>query len=220
VACLPRYKDELGCLIESMATQVRKAGVEVRLNTGVTPEAVEKENPDVVIVATGATPAIPDVPGVNQDNVATAVDVLTRRKAVGETAIVIGGGMVGCETAEFLADLGKKVTIVEMLPRIGSDYGATYRHVVLRRLRKTGIKMETNVMVEEITGRGVKAKRDGTPRFFPGDTVVLAVGFKPNKELGEKLSGKVPALYSIGDCVEPRRIREAIEEGFCLAREI
>lgn len=220
VACLPRYKDELGCLIESMATQVRKAGVEVRLNSEVTLKAVEKENPDVVILATGAIPAIPDVPGVKQDNVVTAVDVLTRRKDVGETALVIGGGMVGCETAEFLAALGKEVTIVEMLPRIGSDYGATYRHVVLRRLRKAGITMETNVMVEEITDRGVKAKRDGIPKFFPGDTVVLAVGFKPNKELGEKLNGKVPALYSIGDCVEPRRIREAIEEGFCLGREM
>jgi len=220
VACLPRYKDELGCLIKNMASQVRKAGVEVRLNTEVTSELVEKENPEVLILAIGATPLIPDIPGVGQDNVVTAVDVLTRRRDVGETAIVVGGGMVGCETAEFLADLGKKVTIVEMLPKIGSDYGATYRHVVLRRLRKTGIKMETNVMVEEITDGGVKAKRDGILKFFPGDTVVLAVGFKPSKGLGEKLSGKVPAPYSIGDCVEPRRIREAIEEGFVLAREI
>ena len=220
VACLPLYKDELGSLIKNMASQVRKAGVEVRLNTEVTLELVEKENSDVLILASGATPLIPDIPGVGQDNVVTAVDVLTRRKAVGETAVIVGGGMVGCETAEFLADLGKKVTIVEMLPKIGSDYGATYRHVVLRRLRKTGIKMETNVMVEEITDGGVKAKRDGIPKFFPGDTVVLAVGFKPNKELGEKLGGKVPAPYSIGDCVEPRRIREAIEEGFRLAREI
>jgi 2,4-dienoyl-CoA reductase (NADPH2) len=128
--------------------------------------------------------------------------------------------MVGCEAAEFLADLGKKVTIVEMLPKIGSDYGATYRHVVLRRLRETGIKMETNVMVEEITDRGVKARRDSVVEFFPGDTVVLAAGFKSSKGLGEKLSGRVPALYSIGDCIEPRRIREAIEEGFRLAREI
>jgi 2,4-dienoyl-CoA reductase (NADPH2) len=220
VACLPPYKDELGCLIESMATQVRKAGVEVRLNTEVTSELVEKENPDVLILAIGATPLVPDIPGVGQDNVVTAVDVLTRRRDVGETAIIVGGGMVGCEAAEFLADLGKKVTIVEMLPKIGSDYGATYRHVVLRRLRETGIKMETNVMVEEITDRGVKAKRDSLGKFFPGDTVVLAVGFKSSKELGEKLSGKVPALYSIGDCVEPRRIKEAIEEGFVLAREI
>jgi 2,4-dienoyl-CoA reductase (NADPH2) len=220
VACLPPYKDELGCLIENMASQVRKAGVEVRLNTEVTSELVEKENPDVLILATGATPLIPDILGVGQDNVVTAVDVLTRRKDVGETAIIVGGGMVGCEAAEFLADLGKRVTIVEMLPKIGSDYGATYRHVVLRRLRKTGIKMETNVMVEEITDRGVKAKRDGAVEFFPGDTIVLAVGFKSSKGLGEKLSGKVPAPYSIGDCVEPRRIKEAIEEGFRLAREI
>jgi len=220
VACLPPYKDELGSLIKNMAIQVRKAGVEVRLNTEVTSELVEKENPDVLVLAVGATPLIPDIPGVGQDNVVTAVDVLTRRKIVGETAVIVGGGMVGCEAAEFLADLGKKVTIVEMLPKIGSDYGATYRHVVLRRLRETGIKMETNVMVEEITDRGVKAKRDGAAEFFPGDTVVLAVGFKSNKELGERLSGKVPAPYSIGDCVEPRRVKEAIEEGFVLAREI
>jgi len=220
VACLPPYKDELGSLIKNMATQVRKAGAEVRLNTEVTSEVVEKETPDVLILAVGATPLIPDIPGVEQDNVVTAVDVLTRRRDVGETAVIVGGGMVGCEAAEFLAAAGKRVTIVEMLPKIGSDYGATYRHVVLRRLRETGIKMETSVMVEEITDRGVKAKRDGAVELFPGDTVVLAAGFKSNKELGEKLSGKVPAPYSIGDCVEPRRIKEAIEEGFVLAREI
>lgn len=220
VACLPPYKDELGSLIKNMASQVRTAGVEVRLNTEVTLELVEKENPDVLILAIGAMPLIPDIPGVGQDNVVTAVDVIMRREDVGETAIVVGGGMIGCEAAEFLAAAGKKVTIVEMLPKIGSDYGATYRHVVLRRLREIGIKMETNVMVEEITDRGVKAKRDGAVEFFSGDTVVLAVGFKPIKGLGEKLSGKVPAPYSIGDCVEPRRIKEAIEEGFVLAREI
>lgn len=220
VACLPPYKDELGSLIKNMASQVRTAGVEVRLNTEVTLELVEKENPDVLILAIGAMPLIPDIPGVGQGNVVTAVDVIMRREDVGETAIVVGGGMIGCEAAEFLAAAGKKVTIVEMLPKIGSDYGATYRHVVLRRLREIGIKMETNVMVEEITDRGVKAKRDGLAKFFPGDTVVLAVGFEPNKELDEKLSGKVPVPYSIGDCVEPRRIKEAIEEGFRLAREI
>jgi len=220
VACLPPYKDELNCLIKSMATQVKKAGVEIRLNAEVTPEMVEKKEPDVVILATGAAPLIPNIPGVEQDNVVTAVDVLTRRKEVGKAAVIIGGGMVGCETAEFLAKHGKKVTIVEMLPKIGSDYGATYRHVVLGRLREAGIRMETNAIVEEITDRGVRAKRDGASEFFPGDTVVLAVGFTPNKELGERLRGKVPTLYSIGDCIEPRRIREAIEEGFRLGREI
>jgi NADPH-dependent 2,4-dienoyl-CoA reductase/sulfur reductase-like enzyme len=220
VACLPPYKDELNCLIKSMATQVKKAGVEVRLNAEVTPEMVEKEKLDVVILATGAAPLIPNIPGVEQDNVVTAVDVLTRRQEVGKAAVIIGGGMVGCETAEFLAKRGKRVTIVEMLSKIGSDYGATYRHVVLGRLRVAGIRMETNAIVEEITDRGVRAKRDGASEFFPGDTMVLAVGFTPNKELGERLRGKVPTLYSIGDCIEPRRIREAIEEGFRLGREI
>jgi len=219
-ASLPPHKDEINTLIQSLIVRTQKAGVEVKLNTEVDLKTVEQGKPDVVVLATGATPIIPDIPGARGNNVVTAVEVLTGQKGVGETAIVIGGGMVGCETAEFLAQEGKKVSIVEMLPRIGNDIVATNRPFTLARLRKLGIRMDTNARVEEMTDKGVRVSRDGVSDFLEGDTAVLAVGFTANKELADELEGRVAALYSIGDCLEARMIREAIEEGFCIGMEI
>jgi 2,4-dienoyl-CoA reductase (NADPH2) len=213
-ASLPPHKDEISGLIRSLAVRTQKAGVELRLSTEVDVGTVEQAKPDVVVMATGARRIIPDMPGARGKNVVTAVEVLTGQKEVGETAIVIGGGMVGCETAEFLAQQGKKVSIVEMLPRIGNDIVATNRPFTLARLRKASIRMDTNARVEEITNKGVRVSRDGVSDFLQADTAVLAVGFTANKELAQKLEGRVAALYSVGDCVEARMIREAIEEGF------
>ncbi len=219
-ASLPPHKDELNTLIQSLIVRAQKAGVEVKLNTEVDLKTIEQGKPDVVVLATGATPIIPDIPGARGKNVVTAVEALTGQKEVGETAIVIGGGMVGCETAEFLAQEGKNVSIVEMLPRIGNDIVATNRPFTLARLRKAGISMNTNAKVEEITEKGVRVSRDGVSDFLEGDTAVLAVGFTANNELAQELEGRVAALYSIGDCVEARMIREAIEGGFSVGMEI
>jgi 2,4-dienoyl-CoA reductase (NADPH2) len=220
LACLAPGKGEIDYLIRNLAAQVEKAGVEVRLNTEVTSETIKEGKPDAVVLATGATPIIPDIPGTQGDNVVTALDILSGRKDVGGEVIILGGGMVGCETAEFLAQRGKKVTIIEMLARIGSDIGTTHRWVMIANLKKAGIRMETKAKAVEITNKGVRVSRDGVSEFFSGDTVVLAVGLRANKELAEELRGKAAALYLVGDCVEPRRIGEAIEEGFCIGREI
>ena len=219
-ASLPPYKDEINSLIRSLIVRTQEAGIEVKLNTEVEFETIEQGKPDVVVLATGATPIIPDIPGVRGNNVVTAEEVLTGQKEVGETIIVIGGGLVGCETAEFLAQQGKKVAIIEMLARIGNDIVATNRPFFLARLRKAGIRMDANVKVEEITNKGVRVSRNGISDFLDGDTVVLAVGFEADRELAEELKGKVAALYSVGDCVQPHGIKEAIEEGFCVGREI
>lgn len=219
-ASLPPHKDEIDALVGSLIVRTREAGVEVKLNTEVDIKTIEQAKPDVVVLATGATPIIPDIPGARGNNVVTAVEVLTGQKEVGETVIVIGGGMVGCETAEFLAQRGKKISIVEMLPRIGNDIVATNRPFTLARLRQAGIRMDTNTKVEEITNKGVRVSRDGVSDFLEGDTAVLAVGFTANKELADELEGRVAALYSVGDCVEARMIREAIEEGFRVGMEI
>jgi len=219
-ASLPPHKDEIDALVGSLIVRTREAGVEVKLNTEVDLKTIEQAKPDVVVLATGATPIIPDIPGARGNNVVTAVEVLTGQKEVGETVIVIGGGMVGCETAEFLAQRGKKISIVEMLPRIGNDIVATNRPFTLARLRQAGIRMDTNTKVEEITNKGVRVSRDGVSDFLEGDTAVLAVGFTANKELADELEGRVAALYSVGDCVEARMIREAIEEGFRVGMEI
>jgi len=220
IASIPPYKDEIKGLVKSLIARMQKAGVEIKLNTEVGVKMVEAERPDVVILATGAVPIIPDIPGICGANVATAEEVLTGRREVGKEVIIVGGGMVGCETAEFLAQQGKKVIVVEMLGRIANDVVATYRPFFLARLTKEGVRMETKAKVEEVTGKGIRVSRDGTVEFFSGDTVVLAVGFKSDKRLAEELEGKVTSLYTVGDCGEPRKIKEAIEEGFYVGREI
>ena len=220
VAILPPHKEELGYLTTYLIGQMEKLGVKVRIGEEVTVKTVEELKPDVVIVATGATPIVPDIPGIDGRNVATAIDVLTGHREVSETVAIVGGGLVGCDTAEFLAEKGKKVTILEMLGRIGADIGRTTRWVTMQRLRSLGVKMERNAKVEEITDKGVRVSRDGGSDFFEADSVVLAVGMEPNRQLTRELEGKVKALHVIGDSAEPGKITEAIESGLRVAREI
>ncbi|MFC1904716.1 FAD-dependent oxidoreductase [Chloroflexota bacterium] len=220
-ASVAPYKDDIAYLTRTLVKQVEKAGVDIRLNTEVTPELIEENKPDVVILAAGSLPIVQDVPGVDGDNVVMAVDLLTgHKKADWEKAVIIGGGMIGCEVAEFLADKGTKVTILEILKRAASDIGPTSRWVVLDRMRKAGINIVTLAQVTEITSGGVNALCNESTEFFPADVVVIATGMKPDDRLISELQGKVGALYSIGDCVQPRRIAEAMETGFKTALEI
>ena len=220
LAAVPSYKWEMENLIKYMETQLRKCGAKVMLNTEADEATVAAGKPDVVIVATGASPSVPDIPGAYGDNVATALEVLAGTKEVGERVVVVGGGQVGCETAEHLAEQGKQVTILEMLQRMGNDIGLTTRWVIMQRLRDAGIAMETGARVVGITGEGVNAKRNGAVEFFPADSVVLAVGLTPREELAQSLKGKVTEVHSIGDCAEVQKIANAIEGGFRTVIEI
>ena len=222
LAAVPSYKGEIANLTRYLETQVKKSGAQIRLGAEITAKTVEEAKPEVVIVATGTSARLPDLPGVKGDNVALALDVLGGRKDVGERVIIVGGEMVGCEVADFLAEKGKKVTLLARRERVGDDIGRSSRWVILKRLMDAGVRMETKVDVVEITASGVKGtrKNGGESEFFEGDSVVLAVGLSPNRELAEKLQGKVAALYSIGDCVEAQKIAQAIEGGFRVAKEI
>lgn len=219
-ASVAPYKSELNHLTNYLVTQVTKASVEVRLNSQVTAQSIEQTKPDIVILATGSSPLIPDISGVERSNVVTALDVLTGKKRVGDTVVIIGGGMVGCEVAEFLVETGKKVTILEMLARIGQDIGAIARWRVIQRLSEAGVRMETRTKAEEITEEGVLTRREGLPQMFTADTVVLAAGMVPNNGLIQELQDKIPVVHLVGDSLEPRKIEEAMEEGFRLGAEV
>jgi 2,4-dienoyl-CoA reductase-like NADH-dependent reductase (Old Yellow Enzyme family)/thioredoxin reductase len=222
IASLPPYKDEIKSLVKSLAIRTEKAGVEIRLQSDVRPKTVEEGKPDVLILAAGATSLIPAIPGVDGRNVVLAEDVLTGRKTVSGNVLVVGGGMVGCETAEFLIENIKdinQVTVLEMLNRMADNVSPTYRPFFLTRLKKAGIKMETNTTVQEITQQGVTVNPKGTTTFIKGDFVVLAVGYTSNP-INEKIKEGIQEVYSIGDCVKPRMIKEAIEEGFWIGTKI
>ena len=214
LATTPPHKDRVAKFKEYLITQIKKNSVKVELNAKVTPELVGERKPDLVIIAQGATPIIPEIPGAKGENVITVSDALTGAKEVGEKVVVAGGGMIGCETADFLAQRGKKVTLVEMLKSVARDVPALNRWHLIQRLREAGIRIETNVKIEEITDKGVKGIRDGSSEFYEADTVVLSVGMRIIGELANSLRGKVKELYCIGDCVEPRQIRQAMDEGF------
>jgi len=213
-ADLPPYKGEWKHFIQYLSTQIRKLGVEVRLGKEITVKDVENGKPDAAVVATGAKPLIPPIPGAQGRNVATAIDVLTGKRTVPRSAVIIGGGSLGCETAEFLAEKGRKVTVLEMLPRMGNDIDLWNRWVILDRMSASGIQMEPNTKAQEITDKGVGAATEGKPRFFPCDTVVLAAGAKEDNALALALEGKGLALYKVGDCLKPQKVKQAVEDGF------
>jgi len=215
LAAVPPNKGEIATFISWQKTQLKKLKVDVYLNTELTTEIVDSEKPDVVIIATGGRPAIPDIPGVDKPNVVTAHDVLKGKVDVGNKVIVIGGGMIGSETADHLANHGKEVTILEQLPEIAKDEQDSVRYFLLKDLKENNVTIYTNTLVKEIVDDGVIVDRDGKEKKIePVDTIVIAVGVKPVNELVNRLEGKVNKLITVGDALEVRKALEAIEEGY------
>jgi pyruvate/2-oxoglutarate dehydrogenase complex dihydrolipoamide dehydrogenase (E3) component len=133
---------------------------------------------------------------------------------------VIGGGLVGCETAEYLVAHGKRVTIVEMLEQIAADIPVTTRSAVVENLKKAGIRTEVSTRAVEFTEEGVVVERDAEKSVIRAEAVVLAVGQKPKQDLAEKLEGRVKEIHVVGDCAGVRRMRDAIHEGARAGLEI
>jgi NADPH-dependent 2,4-dienoyl-CoA reductase/sulfur reductase-like enzyme len=214
-------KDGFSEVIRYRIRQLNKLNIKVELNKMVTPEVVERIKPDVVVVATGATPIIPDIPGMDRGNVVTAQQVLSDKADVGHKVAVVGGGLVGCETADFLAEQGRKVTIIEMLEQVARDVGVCRKPLLMYRLKQSGVEVLTSTSVKAIRDAGVIVDSEGVERNLGVfDTVVLAVGATPVREIAERVKGKVPQIYVIGDAAEPRKGIDAIAEGAHIGREI
>jgi len=221
IASLPPFKGEIKNLIGSLKARAEKAGVEIILGKTVDPEWIGKQKPDVLVLATGAENLVPAIPGIAGANVVSAEDVLAGRKPVGENVAIVGGGMVGCETAEFLIERGvTQVTVLEMLERMAENVSPTYRPFFLARLKKEGVRMKTGATVTGITDKGVHVNQNGEDGFIAADTIVLAVGFKADPGKAEPFQGKAPEVYFAGDCIKARMIKEAIEEGFQIGRSV
>jgi pyruvate/2-oxoglutarate dehydrogenase complex dihydrolipoamide dehydrogenase (E3) component len=223
IAAIPPYKDEVKPLLESLVVRAKRAGVKIKLHREAGPQTVEEEKPDALILAMGAESWVPEIPGAQGNNVLLAEEVLTGRKSVSGSVLVVGGGMVGCETAEFLFKQVRavnRVTVLEMMDRMAKDVSPTYRPFFLARLKKEGINMIPNAKVEEITEKGVRISQADGSKFMEGNAVVLALGFKANSQLVDQLKRMVPEAYAVGDCVTPRMIKEAMEEGFLIGRRV
>ncbi len=189
--------------------------MQVELNTEATAALIAEAKPDAVVIATGGTPIVPDIPGVDRPHVVTAQDALSGKVELGQNVVVIGGGMVGCETGHYLAEKGKKVTIVEILRRMANDMFPMARRRLMDGLRGKKVTLINNANCEEIKeGNITITTSEGKKETIEADNVIVAVGFEANDSLLKALEGKVPEICCIGDCSEPRRILEAVGEGY------
>ncbi len=220
IAAYPPYKQDLTRAIRYYKHMCDKNGVSFRFNTEATAELIKKEAPDVLIIATGATPIKPRISGIDDPKVAQANDVLLGNAILGNSAIVLGGGLVGVETAEFCRDFCERVAVVEMMPQIAPELYMTVRDHLLRRFKQQDIEIFANTKVQKIEGGTVYADRDGEEIEFKGyDNIVLAMGsiadqpFKDPESLAKE-------VYIIGDAKKARTAVQAIYEAARVAIKI
>lgn len=222
IAAQEPQKEAFTSVVEDMSRGLDSTRLRIILNVEVTPQFVREAKPDVVVVATGAKPAILDVPGVEGNNVVQAVDVFTGKASVGKNVVVVGGKYIGMEAADLLAEQGKKVSIVT-LRQLGQN-GEPVIHWLYLSLRdkliENGVYIYTHARLREIRENGVYIDFEQELAFLKADTVVLAVGAKSENKLVEELKGISSEIYAIGDCIEPRDAMAAIREGAELGRKI
>ncbi len=249
LAGAPPGRKEFKGLINDLACQLAISGATVVLNREVDQDLLDKEKPDAVILATGGVSINLPIPGSDLPHVVQAWDVLEDRVNTGRHVVVIGGGAVGVETALFLAEKGalsgedlkfllvheaescenlyqlairgnKNVTVVEMIGKLGTNFGKTTRWGMLQDMERSGITRRTTARAIEITALHVRIESGGNIEEIPADTVVLAVGTKRYNPLQEIVEKKGITFRVVGDAMEAATVFEAVHQGFVAGAEI
>jgi 2,4-dienoyl-CoA reductase-like NADH-dependent reductase (Old Yellow Enzyme family)/thioredoxin reductase len=217
-ASSPAFKTQIKAFLKYQTTQLKKLGVKVRLNTEITADSPELGNADKIIVALGAKPLIPHIPGINGKNVIEVTDAhLGDHNRIGKRVIVAGGGMSGCDCAIELAMEGKDVTIVEMLDKIAPSAPLAITVSINDKIKELGIHVRTGHKILEFTSSGVRAESKNGVINIDADTIILAFGTQPNKEMPKAILDAHVNALSVGDCVSIGQIGEAVRAGFFAA---
>lgn len=221
IANLPPRKSELDRIVEDLTHAIHSEGVKLRLGEMATAKTVLAMSPDTVIVAVGASNFIPPIAGVEGPNVCDAWKVLSGEQQVSGRVAVLGGGMVGCETAEYLAEQGCMVSIVDMRGKIASDVGSTILPTMLELFKKYGVKQFTHHKATNITlGELICENKDGSVVNIPCDYVVMASGSRPVEFDTKILSDSGISVFKVGDCKEVSNISHAIKTGYDAANAL
>ena len=226
--------------IDYLKGQMSKRGVKVKLGEEFTPELADRIKPDVIVLAAGGLPTTLDIPGMDGKNVISSSELREKAKLalrvtgtkaveqltkmwlpVGKNVVIIGGGIQGCETAEFLLKRGRAVTIAEESDRVGQDIPLLQWELLHPWLLKRGARIFTGVKYKEVTRKGlVVVDKDGSEQTLEGDSILVTIPLKPNAELFETLQGKAAEVYQVGDCKQPGLIIDAVGSGFELGRVV
>lgn len=215
-------KEEMKEAAVSRGRQVLEEGIEVQFNTPITTGLIEEIKPDEVIIAIGAAPMKLNIPGGDLDKVTDSHDVLSGNAQISGRVVVIGGGLVGLEVAEYLHGSAEEVTVVEMLDAVGKDLGQLRNICVMESLYAAGIKTITSAKCVEINESGVVIEKDGSTEELPCDSVVVAIGAKSRnfEHISEYCEQMGIPCNAVGDAVRARRALNAIAEASELARSI
>ncbi|MDR0817776.1 MAG: FAD-dependent oxidoreductase [Clostridiales Family XIII bacterium] len=214
IASYPPYKGDFAPYPAWLNRQLDRLGVDIRLGTELTPGIVETGKPDKVIIATGVRPVIRHHKGIDLPKVMKAEDVLIGRSDAGMNVLVVGGGMIGSETAAFLGTMCKaSVALTTRQSDIGGDMDHGIRDNLKDELKKNFVEVYTHTTLIEVTEDGAVLMTNGREWLYPCDTVVVAFGTQSYDPLSEKLTGKCETVV-VGDALEPRKAIEAVREGF------
>ena len=222
LAAYPPGKGDITNMVRSYIAKCEEYGVKMVMNTEVTPAMVAEAKPDAVIVATGSNPLVLPIPGINDTGVIHAGDLLDGKAAVGKKVLVVGGGMVGCEVADFLGELGHEVSVIELRDQLGPDVIPEHRKFLMKDFDTYEVQGVTGAKVAQFFTDGVSyTLADGTEGRLEGfDNVVLAMGYRNNDTISEEIKKIVAETYVIGDAVKARKALDATAEGLNAALEI
>ncbi|KGO32979.1 MAG: FAD-dependent oxidoreductase [Desulfoprunum sp.] len=219
IAAKPPWKTELSEFMAFLHQQAVNEGVQIVLNRAADVDAVQLENPDVVVVATGSRPHIPEFAVKSNGLLKTVEEILNDgAAALGDSAVIIGGGLVGLETAHYLLERGKTVTIIEMQDTMGQEMPAITRIPLLLQLGEKGAQLIVQAYASELTPNAVKIEVKGEEKLISADFVVLCTGDEADPELAAELSGYGIPVHVIGDCRQPGDMLAAVRQGFMVGR--
>jgi len=223
LAIIPPHKEELKNILDYLDHQMRNLKIPVKLGVKVDADLILKVKPDVVIIATGSKPALPSFEGPAPSKVLFGPDILEKKLPKEENFLIIGGGSLGCELAEYLVEKGKKVSVVEILDQIAADAESNARKLLAQRLAEKKVSLYTHSQVQKFDGnKAIVVKEKGEAFELPVEVIVAAVGVVPNplSIKGIEKMKPAPEIYVIGDSRQPGKIMEAIHDGNRIGRII
>ena len=213
LAAIPPYKQVLNDFTRQLIDETRKLPIEICLGKTFDETLLEKDRPDVLVLATGAKSSLPPIEGMGSLSAISPGDALSSPDKLGRKVLIIGGGGIGAETADFLSEEGKEVTLVEMREGIALDLVGHLQYFLNMRLKEKNVRILTSTKVLRFEPSGVWVEDSkGTRKLGGFDSVVAAIGAKPDNELTRSLKGKVPEIFVVGDAAQPREVLEALLE--------
>jgi 2,4-dienoyl-CoA reductase (NADPH2) len=242
-------RSEFVSVASDLIENLHALGVNIVLGKEIDSAFVKKNNPDAVVIATGARPLIPDIKGMEDKKVVMAWDLFSGKIKVGKKVVIVGGNAVGLESAIYLADQGtlspnalhflaanraetwdnmellidrgnKEVTVVEMLPKYGRDIGISTRWTIIGELKRLGVRIISGAKALEVREEGLEIERGEKREIIPADSIIIAAGAKPENSLADEIRAMGKDIYIIGDANGPRKALDAIREGFMAGLKI